>query len=201
MRTAIGAVVAAAIIIGVGCSGISTRAVVTIEEHVTAPVGYWVCTPVFDPEDFRMSNRRLAPRWRHCNGTRPSRYVTPDAIEYLSGGKGYDLDTYDEHGSRTIPDSAFRITGSNTIYNRDAELRWKLEGAILTVQRTNERSWTLRNLSANVTQADSDVGLSMIMFRIGSLEYKRMVAFLECVTANRGRKLFEVVDCGNPLPS
>ena len=40
---------------------------------------------------------------------------------------------------------------------------------------------------------------SFLMFRIGSPEYIRMAAFRDCVNANRDRKLFEVVDCGDPF--
>ena len=38
------------------------------------------------------------------------------------------------------------------------------------------------------------------MLRIGSAEYQRISAFRVCVAGNYNKPLFDVTDCGNPLP-
>ena len=107
-------------------------------------------------------------------------------------------------GGSEPPESAFQITGSDLLYDRDDTLRWQASGeSAIHVQTERNQILEYEVLSENVIrvweQGDRRF-FSYLMFRIGSPEYQRMADFRECVANNRGRKLFEVEDCGNPLP-
>ena len=109
------------------------------------------------------------------------------------------------HASGGTPETAFQITGSSLLYDRDDTLRWQASGdAAIHVQTERNQIIEYEVLSDNVVrvweQGRDRRLFSYLMFRIGSPEYKRMEAFRACVATNRGRKLFEVEDCGNPLP-
>lgn len=108
-------------------------------------------------------------------------------------------------GGSEPPQTAFQITGSELLYDRDDTLRWQASGgSAIHVQTERNQILEYEVLSENVIgvweQGDNRRVFSYFMFRIGSPEYQRMAAFRECVANNRGRKLFEVEDCGDPLP-
>ena len=105
-------------------------------------------------------------------------------------------------GQQEPPESAFGIEGSELLYDRDDELRWAYDPATgaLTIQTTRDYVWTVEVISENVLKLTSPRYRERYLLRIGSPEYQRMQAFRECVAANRGRKLFEVEDCGELPP-
>lgn len=207
-RFTVAAAVVAVVFAMVACSGaVGARVAVTWPTAAplsgVVPVGYWECASLFNPEDYRTTNSRSAASLsRDCDGSSAPSYTNaplPDPIEYRADGTGYDLSAHAE-GSGRIPESAFRISGSETIYNRSSELRWTIDGSTLTIQRRAERAFELTSLSVDVIRADGPGVYEMLMFRIGSPAYKRMEGFRECVAGNRGKALFEIKDCGNPLP-
>lgn len=101
-----------------------------------------------------------------------------------------------------VPDEAFGIEGSELLYSELEELRWRTaEDGRLHLQTTQDVYWDVEVLSDNVVRLSHPrQRRDFFLFRIGSPEYKRMQEYRECVTANRGRKLFEVEDCGE-LPA
>ena len=104
-------------------------------------------------------------------------------------------------GDAEPPEDAFQIKGSNLLYDQSEALRWRQSGENEWHVRTTENQiLVVEVLSENVVRVQEGMAIPYYMFRIGSPEHKRMLAFRECVTANRGRALFEVTDCGNPLP-
>ena len=105
-------------------------------------------------------------------------------------------------GGSEPPDDAFQITGSDLLYGRDDALRWRQSGENeWHVQTTKDQILVVEVLSENVIRVQEGRYEPYYMFRIGSPEHKRMTAFRECVTENRDKALFEVKDCGNPLPT
>ena len=98
------------------------------------------------------------------------------------------------------PETAFTIAESDYLYDRDEELRWAHRDSTLTVHTTSEIEWTVEVVSDDVLKLSWSGG-TRYLFRVGSPAYKRMASFRECVNKNRGKPLFEVKDCGNPLPS
>ena len=105
-------------------------------------------------------------------------------------------------GDQEPPDTAFGIEGSELLYDRDDELRWTYDAdtGAMTIQTTRDHVWTVEVISKNVLKLTSPRYRDRYLLRIGSPEYQRMQAFRECVAANRGRKLFEVEDCGELPP-
>lgn len=105
-------------------------------------------------------------------------------------------------GGSEPPADAFQIRGSDLLYDRTDELRWRQSGENeWHVQTTENQILKVEVLSENVIRVQEGTWSPYYMFRIGSPEHKRMLVFRECVAANRGKPLFEVKDCGNPLPS
>ena len=104
-------------------------------------------------------------------------------------------------GGMEPPATAFQIEGSNLLYDRSDEFRWEYGPASnqITVQTTRNQVFAIEVVSENVIRVYPNSVSSFLMFRIGSPEYIRMATFRDCVNANQGRKLFEVVDCGDPF--
>lgn len=103
----------------------------------------------------------------------------------------------------TIPDRAFAIAGSDLLYSLDTELRWHYDAATgdLRLQTTNDVYWDVEVIGDNVLRLSHPrQRRDFYWFRIGSPEYKRMQEYRECVTDNRGRKLFELENCGDLPP-
>lgn len=101
------------------------------------------------------------------------------------------------------PADAFRIEGSDLVFSRDRELRWGLDDGILSVQTTREHRWRAEHVTANVVRLCQEFHRDhcvtpKYLIRIGSPEYKRMLAFRQCVAGNRGRNLFDVEECELP---
>ena len=185
------------------------------------PVGYWWCVDEEDWDELRTSNNGRDDRPRHANcrygqtSLSVGHSYLPLAIELRPDGTGYDLWRYDLRSWRIsgIPEEAFRITGSSALlFEREAELRWQLieGGSKLHYQTTYNQVREIEVLTDDVihvggievlTDTYRRYGRPYLMLRIGSSAYKTMLAFRACVTGNVGRNLFEVEDCGYPLPT
>ena len=213
-RYAKGAAILAVIIALAGCSGtISTGGgggkKTPIKTWPTAapltgsiPVGYWWCVEEDEFENLRTSNTsRYKPYVSDCrSGHSTAHQSNAEPVEIRPDGTGYDLDVYavDDSG---IPDGAFRVTGSDALYHRSDSLRWQLleGGAKLHYQTTRNYVHAIEVLSDDVIRYRVSFRPDL-MIRVGSSAYKSMLAFRECVSNNAGKKLFEVTDCGDPLP-
>ena len=102
-------------------------------------------------------------------------------------------------GTEDAPDTAFALRGSDMVYDQADDFRWRLDGATLLLQTRTNKTYTVEVLSENVVRVMPRTGRPYLLFRIGSPEYQRMARFRSCVETNRGEKLYELKDCGDPL--
>lgn len=98
------------------------------------------------------------------------------------------------------PDTAFRIEGTYRLYSRADEILWFLENDTLTIQTTRNDRYEVYPISDDVLRLhDPGSGHLRLLFRTGSEASRAMVRFRDCVKANKGRNLFDVQQCRNPL--
>lgn len=168
-----------------GCLGTARLSVRTGEavvdslpEQPVSLVSTWACIETYDA-DRRTSNRGYDPAIRTCRGANAGEY----AIEFLGDGSGYDVKMNRE--SR----------GAQAVYIRADSFRWQtLDRSTLRIVTTVDRKYTVRALSPDVIRAGN-----RLWFRVGSPAYERLWPFRDCIESNRGKKLYEVRDCGDPI--
>ena len=159
------------------------------------PVGYWVCVDVFDVERLRTSNSAFAPRLEHCR--RGWADGTEYGIEIRPDGAGYDLEVRVD--SPHIPTESFVLEGVVGVFTRDDEFRWQLlDDGRIHYQTTSNYYYNLTVVGDDRLRVDRR-GNSTWMLRMGTPVVNRVYEFRECVANNRGKPLFEVVDCGDPF--
>ena len=153
------------------------------------PVGRWRC---YRSQDFKaMRESNSAALDESCNVVRFKL-----AYEFRPDGTGWALSLH--HPDNTVPDG-FTISGSSHVYSRADELRWYVDsgGRRMVIQTTINRSGMVGTVNSNTFLYDPNSFVRVFM-RIGSGEYQHMERLRQCVRDNRGRALFDVVDCGEP---
>lgn len=155
------------------------------------PVGRWECFPRADYAAMRRSNAAWPPD--SCR-----RIASASAIEIRPDGVGWTLSPHDNPmlgGGGNPPDTAFSVEGSDLLYTQDREFRWSYGDGRLLVQTTKDEVLTAAGINDDVMEV-SDRWASFYLLRIGSPSNSRLREYLSCVEDNRGRKLFDVEDCG-----
>lgn len=164
------------------------------------PVGRWACFAAnINYEIYRRANDRFFfnPRCAYiwitdAIGEDRSLSLLPDFTGWVI-----------THGdpSRTSGSGWFRVTGSDLLYHRTDDFRWAYADGTLTVQHTDHETYSIESVHADwllITRDSHPTATQYMMVRIGTTLYQEIVAFGECVKANNGRKLFEVVECSPP---
>jgi len=180
------------------------------------PVGYWECWLEHAKLTFNeIAVRNIGFYPRRCA---VALHYHATGLELLPEGYGWVLAVQtDEKGSNLDfdPEAAFRIEGADRLYSRAGEMRWALnddqgewkacddphsDGCLL-IQTTRNQRFSADVLSRDVIRlTDTYYGTKRLLYRIGSQANRDMMEFRECVKANDGRNLFDVVPCQNPLP-
>lgn len=200
MKTALRLALAGLVILVIaGCSGsvsVSGGAKKQIKTWPVAeplegpiPVGRWRCYRAQDFEAMRQSNSAALDD--SCNVVRFKL-----VYEFRADGTGWALTIH--HPDNTVPDG-FTIPGSSHVYSRADELRWYVDsgGRRMVIQTTINRTAMVGVVNDNTFLYDPNSFVRVFM-RIGSVEYMHMEQFRQCIRDNKGRALFDVVDCGEP---
>ena len=177
------------------------------------PVGYWACYKKTDFEILSNSNSGYDEIWA-CRVQRANSILfRGGAISFHPNGTGYDLIRYGDTRDTAnyiediddAPEDSFRIEGSMFVYHRYDDFRWTVEGSQIHVQTQVAGTTTFARVNNNVLKLQSYCNEALVrcyydklLVRIGSSEHRKIVEFINCVNANKGRNLFEVEAC--PLP-
>ena len=126
--------------------------------------------------------------------------VSSAMFAVASGGS----DSHDGISGAAPPSDAFSILGSDLLFSRGDDFRWTLEDKHLNIQTTSNDRYRVEVVTPNVVRLcwpniTDECSNARYLIRIGSPEYERMIAFRQCVDANRGRNLFEVKECKLPF--
>ena len=168
------------------------------------PVGHWDCW--YEHWNFD----KIA---KHSGGWEPIRcavalFYSATVLDLQPDGIGWMLAvrTPDSTNQDFDPDAAFRIQGSDKLHSRAGELRWRIQAdGEMHIQTTINEWFTYTPLTENVFRLQywsnpAKDPTNRLLFRLGTPEARAMEDFRDCVMANEGKNIFDVVPCTNPIP-